>query len=292
MAYPNFLIIGASRCGTTWLHDMLAEHPQIFMSQLRKEVNFFNENFDRGWNWYESFFPVNASDYAAIGESTPIYLYSEEAAQRIAETESIKQLITILRNPLDRFISVYFLAQRYEGYNKPIEQFIDDNPIRLTHCLYAQHIRRYQDKCRNQPLSLLLTEDATADTAYTKATLSQLLGVDPARFPPEAGEKRVNEKHVPKLRKPYDLARRVAKVLRDQNLDAVVNWGHQLGAGKLFGTQVPDFPAPPSDDYMRWLAESFLPDVDELEALTQRDLTIWREKLVSVAENGLPTAVN
>ncbi|MDQ1697372.1 MAG: hypothetical protein QOJ03_2725, partial [Frankiaceae bacterium] len=37
---PNFLILGAARCGTTSLHYYLAEHPDVCMSTI-KEPNFF-----------------------------------------------------------------------------------------------------------------------------------------------------------------------------------------------------------------------------------------------------------
>ena len=38
---PNLFIIGASKCGTTMLHDLLAQHPDIFMS-WPKELWHFN----------------------------------------------------------------------------------------------------------------------------------------------------------------------------------------------------------------------------------------------------------
>lgn len=39
--FPDFLIIGPQRTGTTWLHHNLVFHPQIFMP-LEKELFFFN----------------------------------------------------------------------------------------------------------------------------------------------------------------------------------------------------------------------------------------------------------
>ena len=37
---PNFVVIGAARCGTTSLYAYLREHPQIFMSP-EKETDYF-----------------------------------------------------------------------------------------------------------------------------------------------------------------------------------------------------------------------------------------------------------
>ena len=38
--FPDFLLIGPQRTGTTWLHDNLCRHPQIFMPEA-KEIYYF-----------------------------------------------------------------------------------------------------------------------------------------------------------------------------------------------------------------------------------------------------------
>jgi hypothetical protein len=40
-AGPNFLGIGAPRCGTTWLHKMLEQHPDVWLPPI-KEVHYFD----------------------------------------------------------------------------------------------------------------------------------------------------------------------------------------------------------------------------------------------------------
>ncbi|MGE0611353.1 MAG: sulfotransferase domain-containing protein, partial [Hyphomicrobiales bacterium] len=39
-AKPDFLVIGAQKCGTTWLQEMLHQHPDVFVPEI-KEVNYF-----------------------------------------------------------------------------------------------------------------------------------------------------------------------------------------------------------------------------------------------------------
>ena len=46
---PNFLIIGAQKAGTTWLHRMLNQHPDIFFPE-QKELHHFS-NQDRAIFW-------------------------------------------------------------------------------------------------------------------------------------------------------------------------------------------------------------------------------------------------
>ena len=53
MTFPTFLVIGAQRAGTTWLHLVLQSHPHIYMPKRRKEVHFFDWYYDRGVGWYQ-----------------------------------------------------------------------------------------------------------------------------------------------------------------------------------------------------------------------------------------------
>jgi hypothetical protein len=41
MALPDLLCIGAQKAGTTWLHSMLSQHPDIYRAPIR-ECHFFN----------------------------------------------------------------------------------------------------------------------------------------------------------------------------------------------------------------------------------------------------------
>jgi hypothetical protein len=54
MALPNFICIGAQKSGTTWLYEMLAQNPSVWLPPL-KEVHFFDR--------------LNASDSTKIKRS-------------------------------------------------------------------------------------------------------------------------------------------------------------------------------------------------------------------------------
>ncbi len=56
---PDFLIIGAMKCGTTSLFHYLQQHPGIIESST-KEVNFLDNPrlYRYGENWYRSHFPT------------------------------------------------------------------------------------------------------------------------------------------------------------------------------------------------------------------------------------------
>src|SRR5690242_19972379 len=94
---PDFFIVGHHKSGTTALYEMLARHPQIFMSEI-KEPRFLAQDMrprfpsQRGHSLpttleeYMSLF-AGASPGQRAGEATPSYLCSHTAAARIAELQ-------------------------------------------------------------------------------------------------------------------------------------------------------------------------------------------------------------
>lgn len=112
---PDFIIIGAQRCGTTSLYNYLVEHPDV-VPAFRKEVHFFDNHFNKGITWYRSHFPLFWYKYYVnkirhqdfiTGEASPYYIFHPHAPQRIFETVPRVKLIALLRNPVDRAYSHY-----------------------------------------------------------------------------------------------------------------------------------------------------------------------------------------
>lgn len=112
---PNFIIIGAQKCGTTSLYQYLIQHPQIVPAR-QKEVHFFDLNFAKGVDWYrQQFQPV--SEGLITGEASPYYMFHPLVAQRIYELFPQVKLIALLRNPVERAISHYYHEVRL-GFEK------------------------------------------------------------------------------------------------------------------------------------------------------------------------------
>lgn len=99
---PSFVGIGAEKSATTWVWSKLDQHPAIEMSQP-KELNYFNENFERGPAWYQKHFAN--SENCLQGEISPWYMDHAETAQRMASAYPDIRLLVMLRNPFDRAMS-------------------------------------------------------------------------------------------------------------------------------------------------------------------------------------------
>ena len=55
---PDYLIIGAAKSGTSSLYEHLIQHHDIEPA-VGKEINFFDMNYNKGANWYRTYFPLS-----------------------------------------------------------------------------------------------------------------------------------------------------------------------------------------------------------------------------------------
>lgn len=137
---PDFIIIGAQRCGTTSLYNYLTKHPCV-VSSYKKEVHFFDINFGKGLAWYRAhFFPsflykyyikqISKQDMVA-GEASPYYIFHPHAPKRISEIVPRVKLIVLLRNPVDRAYSHYRNEVKLEVETLSFEDAIEREEERL-----------------------------------------------------------------------------------------------------------------------------------------------------------------
>ena len=120
---PDFLIIAPQKSGTTALYQYLVQHPSIYPASL-KEIFFFDLNYDFGLDWYKSHFPVLPEIRYLTGEASPTYFNNLQAPERIAESFPNVKLIFLIRDPVDRAISDYYMKVRNGVEKRAIEEAI------------------------------------------------------------------------------------------------------------------------------------------------------------------------
>src|SRR5215213_2627672 len=98
--YPDFIIIGTQRGGTTSLYRYLTAHPDIGQA-FRKEVHFFDRYYNKGIDWYLANFPLRG-EFPIVGEASPYYVFHPDVPERILAAVSQAKFIVLLRNPVDR----------------------------------------------------------------------------------------------------------------------------------------------------------------------------------------------
>lgn len=113
---PHFIIGGAARAGSTWLHHALELHPQIYMAQpWQPEPKFFyvDEFYEQGLGYYSQRWFSDTGPASVFGEKSVAYLVSEKSCRRIhADLPDVK-LIFILRDPKERAFSNYIWSKQH-----------------------------------------------------------------------------------------------------------------------------------------------------------------------------------
>ena len=158
MSHIDFIGIGAPKCGTTWLSAQLDAHPQIGFAPA-KEVYYFADTilrriagqelrcFDRGVAWYHEQFPPATGAITCRGEFCPAYLYSEEAATRIAAYRPDIKLLVCIRPPVEMIYSWYWYGRNAVVASLPesFEKMMENPFLRDVGC-FARHLRPYLDR--------------------------------------------------------------------------------------------------------------------------------------------------
>lgn len=136
---PNFIIIGAAKCGTTALYDYLIQHKNT-LPALWKELYFFDRYYPRGLTWYKANFPFKSTKFFKsfftqkefiCGEATPTYIHHPLAPKRIFQDLPNVKLIVLLRNPVDRAYSHYQMEKRLGYENLDFEEALKKEDERL-----------------------------------------------------------------------------------------------------------------------------------------------------------------
>src|SRR5215208_2882387 len=125
-ALPDFVIIGAMKCGTSALYANLSQHQHVERA-AKKELNYFDLHFEKGLQWYRSQFPSprwKDGRRSITGEATPNYLPNPSVPERMAQQIPQARLIVLVRNPIDRAHSHYQHSLRNVGESRSFEEAI------------------------------------------------------------------------------------------------------------------------------------------------------------------------
>jgi hypothetical protein len=298
MTFPNFLITGAAKAGTTALYHYLKQHPQVYMAP-NKEPNFFafeNERVrfrgpgdERICNSsittleaYEDQFAA-VSGELAIGEASPWYLYSSRAAKNIYHHIPNVKLVTVLRNPVDRAFSSYLHVVRdgreplsFEEGLRAEENRVEQGWEFIWHYrrtgFYANQIERFLDLFPREQVRFYLYDDLLADPARFLSDLFAFLGVDTS-FVVDTSFK-PNATGIPKnwllgrlLVQPNPL-RSSAKLFLPQELR--YNLSHRINQRMLKKPAM-------GQEIRRELSGIYRDDILAVQSLIGRDLSAWIE---------------
>lgn len=177
---PAFIGIGAQKCATTWLYDLLALHPSVSLSKI-KEIHFFSQYFEYGFQWYLNHFEQPEDSVLLHGEFSTTYFCDRMAPERIKQTYPDAKLVLMLRDPVQRLISNHKHEIRIGHYTGPdfsIEAGIKNNPAYINQGRYATHLKRWLEYFELDQIHIVIFDDVKSQPAIVEKNLYQFLGVD------------------------------------------------------------------------------------------------------------------
>lgn len=203
---PTFIVIGASKSGSTTLASFFGDHPEVVFSDP-KEPSYFSHHFTKDgrsyddfkikdWNWYQNLFreAVDNPDITAVGEASVSYTDHcgfPGTAKRIAETLPDIKIIYIVRHPIARLPSFY-VQWRENGFtNLPFNKAIREiGPLIDTSCFYKQ-LSFYRKYFPDDRILVLPMDELKNNPTDVRKRLFSFIGVDP-EFKPRAEGVAVN----------------------------------------------------------------------------------------------------
>jgi hypothetical protein len=204
---PDILGLGVQKGGTTTLHALLQQHPQLYLPRC-KEVHYFSLHHSLGDAWYADQFAQATPDQRLV-DITPYYLFHPLAPERIRALAPAVKMVVLLRDPVERTLSQLFHSQRLGMEPLSLEQALAAEPERLRgaeaelaaggrHRSHQEHsylarsryelqLARYEALFPAEQLLLLRSEDlfnASSHSAEVWLRLLAFLELEPIPMPP------------------------------------------------------------------------------------------------------------
>ena len=202
---PDYLVVGAQRCGTTSLQDLLSGHPQVVPPRWRKGIHYFDTDYQLGPDWYRSHFPWRRSTNGGriTGEASPYYLFHPAVPQRIFDLVPDAKIIASLRDPVERAVSHHkhevrrgfetldlgdalkAEAERIEGEaerlmtDRGATSYNHQHYSYISRGRYAEQIARYLDLFPKDNVLILEAETTWRDPAGTLREILRFLELEP-----------------------------------------------------------------------------------------------------------------
>lgn len=306
MKKPNFFIVGAPRSGTTTLYHYLEQHPDIFMSD-DKEPYYFCTDFHRESDQFfkkKIRFPIrtkqhylrlfkNVSNEKLIGEATPDYLYSKDAAKNIYHFNPNVKIIISLRNPVDFLYSLHaqllvnsaedipnfkkaldIETERRKGRYMPKGLLMPSSLYYSDRAKYSEQVKRFYDNFSKSRIKIIIFEDFKKDNLGVYKDILTFLAVDD-NFKPVLNI--YNPYSIPRLLFINQLLVKLANIPIKKILPTTFRRSMNRTIRKL--NKKPKKKESLDIEFRNQLYRKFKPEIEDLSNIIERDLVkLWFEE--------------
>lgn len=285
---PDFFVVGAARAGTTSLFNYLAQHPSVFVPDVKEPHFFYNGRWpnapvlgEKDPGEYLRLY-ADAPPDMRVGDASTSYLYAANAPREIRRLRNDARIIVIFRDPTKRAYSQYWNQVRDGNENLGFEEALRAEAERkrgnwwhgflyVETGRYAKQLSRYFDVFGSDNVQVHLFDDLHLNAGGVCRKVFSFLGVDPD--------------HEIEVNKVYNRSgpirsRLLAKLLNAQSVKEPVKkvlpvtWKQSVGEGLRNANRKPVPTMNPKTE--KELKKTFEEDTLALERMIGCDLSGWR----------------
>ena len=281
LVLPNLFIGGVQKSGTTYLHNLLKEHPDVFSPKYPQEIHFFAFEYDYQKNIkkYQNKFRSWQGE-KIIFQTSPYYLYLPAVPERIANIIPDAKFIFILRNPIDRAYSHYWHSVKYAYEKLSFVEAIRLEPSRiatnfhynrkysyLNRGKYPEQIERFYHQFGRENILIIFFNELTKDINQVLVKCALFLDIDASLFPLNLTQIINTKKNQSRLPRNYY----VQKISSSMKNSPLLFLSVLLDKFNLKLTTYP----PIEKETKIYLQDYFEPEINKLEKLIDQDLSYW-----------------
>lgn len=190
--FPDFVVLGVAKGGTTTLFKMLQQHPDIWLPPF-KEIHFFDDavNWDRGLNWYLEKFETAVTGKIR-GDISPGYFERHNRViprmREVLAGREMPRLIVSLRNPIERAYSHWFFHECYYGGAQPFEMVVAEvlaaqtpdfeDSCFVSDSLYADRLEAWFELAGQENVKVVLADDLAENAGDVVNDILAFLGLE------------------------------------------------------------------------------------------------------------------
>lgn len=215
MSFPNLIIAGAPKCGTSSLFRWLADHPEVCGSTVKETFYLMDKdhpllrkgsNFhEHGLRGYQTYFNNRSPEHKIVFEATTHYIYQRTPIEVLSQLPQAPRIVFMLRKPSERVYSSFqYTKNNLANFTRHISfsQFIelvksDPEDSRLRECAgpsayvlkndlkysrYIEYISLWRARFGTERVHVLLFEDMKNNPRGFMKELASRLGIDPGFY--------------------------------------------------------------------------------------------------------------
>ena len=271
----ELIVIGAMKCGTTTLADLLARHPEVCFCS-NKEPDFFSKDPD--WRDHLAEYHAQFSDPTKKwAEASTSYTFYPHFTRRVwkdlYEYNPDLKLIYLYRDPVARCISHYMHVYERGYIDHTLEGAIKGVPLIVNNSRYAMQVKPYIEQFGRQNVLLMDLDELAGARSQALSRIADFTGLAINGFPAEEESHKnsslTQDKHHHKFDEPGKLLKSVLSVTPKPLKKKL--WNSVTGTGKRGFDAKPELSAEWKEATLH-LLES---DIREFEKITGKNLGHW-----------------